>query len=68
MVHFKENYIFQGSRGSNIFQGGGGVQLFLEWGVQMLIYRFSKGGEPLNPPLDPSMSLKGVTVMNCFSY
>ena len=37
MVNFKENYHFSRFlRGSNIFQGGG-VQLFPEWGVQLLI-------------------------------
>ena len=48
MVNFKEIYHFSRfQRGSNIFQGGGGVQLFA--GVQLLIpYR-----DPCPDPLSP---------------
>ena len=38
MVISKKSIIFQGFRGSNIFQGGGGgIQLFPGGGVQVLI-------------------------------
>ena len=38
MVNFKENYHFSRFlRGSNIFQGGGGVQLFPGRGFQLPI-------------------------------
>ena len=68
MINFKEIYHFSRlERGSNIFQGGGGVQLFPGGGgVQLLIpYRkpynlwFSRGGGlriPCPPPLDPHLN------------
>ena len=64
MVNFKEIYHFSRSqRGSNIFQGGGGVQLFPGGGgVQLLIpYRnpynlsFSRGVRTPCPPSGPAL-------------
>ena len=66
MVISKKSIIFQGFRGSNIFQGGGGPT-FLRGGVQVLISIISIEthitcdfpGEgvwnPYLPPLDPHM-------------
>ena len=68
MVNFKENYHF--SRflmGSNIFQGGGGVQLFPGWGVPIAYsYRkyitcdFPGVVRTPCPPLDPHLGLSMV--------
>ena len=63
MVNSKENYHFFGfQRGSNIFQGGGGVQLFRGGGSNCLFpvetnitCDFPGGGgvrTPVPPPLD----------------
>ena len=65
MVNFKEIFHYSRfQRGSNIFQGGGGVLLFLE-GIQLLIPNtnpynlwFSRGGS--GPPAPPSGSALGV--------
>ena len=62
MVYFKENYNFpRFQRGSNIFQGGEGVQLF-PGGVYILIcietHRtcdFPGGSRSPIPPLDPHL-------------
>ena len=65
MVNFKKFYHFSRfQRGSNIFQGGGGVHFFQGGGVQLLIpysnqillVIFQGGGpDPLSPPLDPHL-------------
>ena len=65
MVISKKSIIFQGFRGSNIFQGGGGgIQLFPGGGVQVLIsikthitcvILQGRGSKTPIPPLDPHM-------------
>ena len=68
MVNFKEIYHFlRFQRGSNIFQGGGGVQLFPGGGSNCLFpiqthitCDFPGGGgvpDPPVPPLDPHLEL-----------
>ena len=70
MVNFKEIYHFlRFLRGSNIFQGGGGVQLFPGGGSNCLFpikthvtCDFPGGGgpDPLSPPLDPHLKPNSV--------
>ena len=64
IINFKENYHFSRFlRESNIFQGGGGVQLFPGWGVP-IAYSYRKyttcDFPPPPPPLDPHLGLSMV--------
>ena len=69
MVNFKENYhCSRFLRGSNIFQGGGGVHLFPGRGVP-IAYSYRKYitcdfpgevGTPCPPPMDPHLGLSMV--------
>ena len=56
MVNFKEIYHFSRfQRGSNIFQGGGGVQLLIPYRNPYNLW-FSRGGpDTLSPHLDPHL-------------
>ena len=60
MIYFKENYKFSRlQRGSNIFQGGGGVQLFFHFlfptETHMTCDFPGGSGFPDPAPLDPRM-------------
>ena len=61
MVNFKENYHFSRfQRGSNIFQGGGGVHLLIPYRNPYYLW-FSRGGgsgpPAPPPPLDPHLGV-----------
>ena len=66
MVNFKEIYHFSRfQRGSNIFQGGGGVQLFpggsnCLFPIETQITCDFPGGDPLSLLLDPHLTLTNV--------
>ena len=79
MVNFKEIYHFSRfQRGSNIFQGGGGVQLF-PWGggsnclfpIETHILVIFKGGpDPLSPPSGSALAQSAwvLVSVDCFSF
>ena len=57
MVNFKESIIFQGSRGVQLFPGGGGSNCLFPIETHITCdFPGGRGPYPLSPPLDPHLS------------